>query len=297
METGMNPLEARLIKQVWQYVFQWVSDGGHAAEELQQEVRALRRAYRPAWGDAVENCYGTDALRSAYMAAYYVHYILPVKRVLSDFFTARPAFLRRPLRVRYLAGGPCPELVGTLMTLWESHGFLPQEVVVLDAEAGWRPYLEATTGLCRQLYREAPPVRLHTGCDLQKSCGQCGACGDCRRDTFETADLLVMQNYLSHVAEWDVDDFLAAMEARIRCLPRGAAVLVMDLNYDQTRQVLQAMDSFAGLRTWKTNGYDAVPDTCRIGTPTDWCESIFTGAEGLIPRQRTRYYYGVYEVA
>ncbi len=299
----MNPLEIRMMAQVLAYLFKVAFDNDcedldtATVNGLKQGIRTLRRAYRPVLGRAVEDCYGSDVLRGAYMAAYYVHYIMPVKRVLSAFFAEHHEFLQRELRIRFLAGGPCPELVGTLMALWESRGFLPAEVSVLDAEAGWRPYLEGTLRLCRRLYKDVPPVRLFAGCDLRQQCGRCSICRECQTNTFGAADLIIMQNYLSHIAEKETGSFLEAMEARVRCIPRGAAVIVMDLDYGQAKRVIREMGRFPMLRIWETNVEDYSPGVISLGTPGSWRERIFTGEDGLIPKGKTRYYYGVYEVA
>ena len=280
-------------------------------QEIRTAVRTLRRAYNAS--DADPDIYEREANRRAYMIAYYLFYIRPADYVTDRFIAPqlfeddlRNIFQPQPqggtqdgLNLAYFAGGPCPELYGSLKAL-KKHGFTNiTSAHVLDRESGWQNEFAVTRNLVRQNLRlQDFPIRRVYGCDVYRDCAHHCTLGDrCQSALYQSADVFYMQNFLSHMPRKNESSFLDALSQRVSQAKRGALFAIIDLNYSQVRDV------FAQLPRLLQGRADIIDTNCGRGTVTFMDDltppalraRVFTGEDGLKPRRRTSFYYFVFQ--
>ena len=94
--------------------------------ELKKSVLYLRNKYRKYPIDNLD--YSPKPVQEAYLLAYFMHYTLPVSRILSDYYTAE-SFPDNELKISLVGGGPCPEIFG-VMNFLDYNNRLPKKVSV-----------------------------------------------------------------------------------------------------------------------------------------------------------------------
>ena len=108
---------------------------------VREAVQSLRQSYQPQYAnEACVSRYHTEENRKAYMLAYYPYYVEPACRVVRDYVI--PALQERQvfypvLNLAFFAGGPCPEMYGTLKALRGAQLHDRTAITILDWECGW----------------------------------------------------------------------------------------------------------------------------------------------------------------
>ena len=281
-------------------------------QEIRRAVRTLRRSYNAS--DADPDIYEREANRRAYMIAYYLFYIRPADYVTDRFIAPQiseddlPGILQphpqgdaqSGLHLAYFAGGPCPELYGSLAAL-KKHGYTKiASVHILDREAGWKTELGVTNRLVRRNLGVAPQNLLRvSGCNVYQTCDNhhCNLGTHCQSALYQSADVFYMQNFLSHMPRRNEPAFLSALSQRIDQAKHGAIFAIIDLNYSQVRDV------FAQLPRLLQGRADIIDTNYDRGTvnftddltPQSLRTRVFTGEDGLKPRRRTSFYYFVFQ--
>ena len=275
--------------------------GEERMESIREAILDLRRSYR---SDVCDMRYGTDENRRAYMLAYYPNYIEPARQIVSRFVI--PALedyqsFYPVINLAFFAGGPCPELYGT-MKAFQGKKLYDQAVIsILDKERGWKPEQNASWQLCR----EDGLLHKHDKGGIISQCDNLGRCKDCKHDQtcqqriYKNANVYFMQNFLTHVQPTEEAHFLKKMRACFEQAKKRAVFVIMDLNYSNSLRLLQELDDLKdslqsnvetiGTNIYQSNGPDRVQ--CPFELPRELRENIFTGENYLVPKIWTKYYY------
>ena len=138
---------------------------------VREAVQSLRQSYQPQYAnEACVSRYHTEENRKAYMLAYYPYYVEPACRVVRDYVI--PALQERQafypvLNLAFFAGGPCPEMYGTLKALRGAQLHDRTAITILDWECGWESEQQISWQLCQEdgLVRCGDEGRLIYCCD------------------------------------------------------------------------------------------------------------------------------------
>lgn len=274
-----------IFEETYGYPIEQLS--AQTAAEIQRDVISIRTSYQH---DVCLKRYATEAERNAYMITYYPTYIAPIDALLRVCL-GKELLRKKELHLTYYAGGPCPELYGTLLAL-RSMGYRGRiEATIYDEQVGWEQQQALTKKLCEKEHLLWQGDDLHAvfGCDNGRDCKRCtGWVSYCRKESAKT-DIFCMQNYLSHIRS--VEEILPEMRARIRRSKPGAYFIICDLNYGISRKVLRELvETCSDADIVATNVYGAYEEK-HCPYSLYGMEKIFTGADNLKAKTRTRYYY------
>lgn len=315
------------IKELVEYVFK--ETYGQSAEKflsneekckiIQKAVQNLRWSYKPSGNDECDTGYDEEEIRKAYMIAYYPYYIETTRNFIQKEFL--PLISNsQTIYVDCFAGGPCPEIYGTIKSLAESGKCNGADVATYDLENKWLPYQKITCKLCKDSFN-TDNFKLkswlfvnnfniaETGDSLKnysrytKKNKKANLTARWNNQT----DIFIMQNYLSHIKDTPqtVSNFLDWFKNMAAMMKRGALFIINDLNYGSTKSVFENFD--ADNKFLKENNLKQIAgwlpsngDTKCIthGNTLDILkEKIFIGqygdGSGLIPKKYTRYYYTI----
>ena len=288
-----------LMKKVFQQMYHTAPEKASDAliADIQRAVVRLRESYRiRGTGAPCVSGYHEDAVRRAYMLAYYPSYVLPMQRVVRDYVVAELGG-REALSLAFFSAGPCPEFYGALRALRGSHVDVPVRASLYDVEPAWREQQEFTAGLCAEellLRHGQDELRRFARCHNERPCAACQKGGVC--PTLRTADLLVLQNYLTHTR---AEDALPALRERLAQVKRGAICAILDLSYAEPKKVLASLatEPPQGFRVLGTNLYDGPSIERRPFPMPPALRRVFTGQGMLQAKQVTQYFFLVLKKA
>lgn len=276
--------------------------GKQNIEAIRQAVRDLRLSYQKG---VCAKRYDSEENRKAYMLAYYPNYVEPAHQIVSRFVV--PALKKHQsfyptLNLAFFAGGPCPELYGTMKAFQGKQVYGSAMVSILDWESGWQPEQDISWQLCQEdgLLDAHDDGLLIYRCDNLHRCESCSHGHLCRQRIYEKANVYFLQNFLSHVKPEEEDCFLEKMHTCIERAQQGSVFVIMDLPYANSLRLMLDLDEQEGLpwsanvKTLGTNIYnDGQPEwsQCPYEMPLSLRETVFTGEDGLIPKKWTKYYY------
>lgn len=214
---------------------------------VREAVQSLRQSYQPQYAnEACVSRYHTEENRKAYMLAYYPYYVEPACRVVRDYVI--PALQERQafypvLNLAFFAGGPCPEMYGTLKALRGAQLHDRTAITILDWECGWESEQQISWQLCQEdgLVRCGDEGRLIYCCDNLAPCEQCMHGRTCRKRIQEQADVYFLQNYLSHVEPTEQETFLDKMRATVEQAKPGAVFVIIDLQYAGSKAIMREL--------------------------------------------------------
>lgn len=147
---------------------------------VREAVQSLRQSYQPQYADeACVSRYHTEENRKAYMLAYYPYYVEPACRVVRDYVV--PALQERQafypvLNLAFFAGGPCPEMYGTLKALRGAQLHEKTAVTILDWECGWNPSSRSAGSFAKKTALSAVATKDVSSTTATTSCHASNAC-------------------------------------------------------------------------------------------------------------------------
>ena len=272
---------------------------------VREAVQSLRQSYQPQYAnEACVSRYHTEENRKAYMLAYYPYYVEPACRVVRDYVI--PALQERQvfypvLNLAFFAGGPCPEMYGTLKALRGAQLHDRTAITILDWECGWESEQQISWQLCQEdgLVRCGDEGRLIYCCDNLAPCEQCMHGRTCRKRIHEQADVYFLQNYLSHVEPAEQETFLDKMRATVEQAKPGAVFVIIDLQYAGSKAIMRELANRVQAE-WDvpaevvgTNLFTSGAPSwsrCPYEMPAEVQAKIFRGDSGFMPKKWTRYY-------
>ena len=284
---------------------------------IQKAVADLRWSYKPT--DFYSDCdtaYNESETRKAYMFAYYPYYISAAYKIVKENFLPNA----ENVYVDCFAGGPCPEIYGTIKALSEKRKCKGVDIATYDLENDWARYQKITCKLCGESF-ETDNFKIKNWLFVNNfNIGDSfNLVENYSRYTKKSrtvnltarwnkqTDIFIMQNFLSHIpyTEDAVNNFLEWFINLAALMKRGAIFIFIDLNYGSTRAVLEHFtDNNEFLETtdlkkiagWLPENGETLYIT--HGRTSDiLIEKIFIGQygddSGLIPKKYTKYYYVV----
>lgn len=276
------------------------------AVRVREAVQSLRNSYLLQDGEqACASRYHTVENRKAYMLAYYPYYVEPACRIVRHYVI--PALQERQafypvLNMAFFAGGPCPEMYGTLKALQGARLHDRATITILDWESGWQPQQQISWQLCKEdgLVHRGDEGRLIYRCDNLVPCARCAHGGICHKRIHAQADIYFLQNYLSHVECSEKETFLTKMHATLEQAKHGAIFTILDLQYASSRTIMRELAvrvqdkwnlpvSIIGTNLY--NGGAPAWSRCPYEMPEEVQAKIFRGDDGFMPKKWTRYYY------
>ena len=280
-------LTEKIFRQTYGFPSENLS--GEELDKVRDAVIELRKSYA---SNVCTPLYHREEIRKAYMFAYYPYYIQPVYEVVTRilrFKKMSPALEHNPINITYLAGGPCPELYGTIKALKEIGLDNDIDAQIYDIEEGWRNLQNITLDLCKDCYGKNISLKFFSGYDALNVENQNLNLG--------TENILFMQNYLSHVR--DVDEFLESFKNILA--QNISTIIILDLNYDATAFILDKICSSYFKRknnlstVEKHIPYEYSPLVEEHPNPSAGIKKIFTyEIDGITyPKKYTKYYYAV----
>lgn len=282
------------------------------AIRVREAVQSLRKSYLLQDGrEACASRYHTAENRKAYMLAYYPCYVEPAFQIVRHYVI--PALQERQafypsLNMAFFAGGPCPELYGTLKALKGVRLYDKANITILDWESGWQPQQQISWQLCKEdgLVHCGDEGRFIYRCNNLVPCARCAHGGVCHQRIHEQADIYFLQNYLSHVGGHEKDAFLAKMHAALENAKPGAIFVILDLQYASSKTIMRELAArvqgnrdrtVSVIGTNLCRGGAPVWSRCPYEMPAEVQAQIFRGDDGFVPKKWTKYYYLVLQKA
>ena len=286
-------------------------------ESIKKAIVEVRKSYDYYSGNYNSKTnYDEKENRKAYMIAYYPYYISAAYKIVQKIFSPNDA----NVYVDCFAGGPCPEIYGTIKALFENKKCNGVDIATYDLENEWLPYQKITCKLCGESFETdnfkiknwlfvnnfnigENPAALANYSRYTKKNKTVNLTARWNKQT----DIFIMQNFLSHIpyTEDAVNNFLEWFMNLAAMMKRGAIFIFIDLNYGSTRAVLENFtsesDFLQAIDLKKIAGWlPSDGDTLYIthgNTTSILREKIFIGQygdnSGLIPKKHTKYYYAV----
>lgn len=261
-------------------------------EPIRDSIAKLRRCYK---ADTPESAYGNSSARQAYMLAYYPYYIQPAMKIFSEIILKEPKIAAaRELNLSFMAGGPCSEAIGVTEALQRNGKKCPVNITILDRELGWKDQHGLTQRLC-QYYQPEARITGFIGCNILQSCQTCPNAAQCRSKVFDTTNVYFLQNYLSHLPYRDIGLFLERFTEKIRLAKPGSVFAIIDLNYLQSRTVLQKLlGTQLPVSLLGTNINQGINTAIHPFPDSLWQKKIFLPQDDLWPKCKVNYYYLVF---
>lgn len=304
-------MERNLYQRVFEKTYGLALAMNHCLGEsdvirVREAVQSLRSGYLLQAGQqACANRYHTAENRKAYMLAYYPYYVEPAFQIVRHYVI--PALRERQafypiLNMAFFAGGPCPELYGTLKALKDARLHGRANITILDWESGWQPQQQISWQLCKEdgLVHRGDEGRFIYRCNNLVPCTRCPHGGSCRQRIHDQADIYFLQNYLSHVERSATETFLDKMHATLEKAKRGAIFVILDLKYASSRTIMSKLAArvqgngnlpVSVIGTNLCKGGKPVWSRCPYEMPAEVQAKIFRGDDGFVPKRWTKYYY------
>ncbi|MBQ7629365.1 MAG: hypothetical protein IJS81_03985 [Selenomonadaceae bacterium] len=286
-------LTERIFKQTYGFPSENLS--GEKLDKVRDAVIKLRSSYA---SNVCTPLYHNEEIRKAYMFAYYPYYIQSVYDVISELLKTdwgqgelihwgeRRIGYANPIELTYLAGGPCPELFGTVKALKDIGLDNDIYAEIYDIEEGWRNLQNITLDLCKDCYGKNISLNFYSDYDARKSENQ---------ELKQGQGILVIQNYLSHVR--DAEKFMQSFESLLNS-NRFGTIIILDLNYGATNYIFERIcdkdfrKQHILFQILKHIPSDGEPITVTHARPSFGIQKIFdSNINGLKPRFNTKYYY------
>lgn len=294
-----------LTEKIFRQTYGFPSENltGEDLDKVRAAVIELRNSYA---SNVCTPLYEREEIRKAYMFAYYPYYIQPVYKIFSNVlrtefgegmlenwgernigFDGEDLGATVPIELTYLAGGPCPELYGTVKAL-KNFGFDNDiEVEIYDIEEGWRDLQNITLELCKDCYGKNISLTFSSDYDARDSSKQ---------ELKNGYGVLVIQNYLSHVV--NTEKFMRTFESLLNS-NRFGEIIILDLNYNATRNIFESicdkdfMSKHSLYTISKHTPDDGDPIQAIHESPSRGIQKIFSyKIDGIhYPKKYTRYYY------
>ncbi len=305
-----------LFKETYGQNVEIFLQNGEKCQILQNAVKNLRFSYKPSGEDSCDTGYNEEEIRKAYMIAYYPYYISAAYELIKEKWFPRIANRGWKIKLDCLAGGPCPEIYGTVKALAESGKCKGVDVATYDLEKEWSPYQKITCKLCVESFSTdnfnienwlfVNKFNISETADSLKNYSRYTSKGKTISLTErwnKQTDIFLLQNYLSHIeyTQQAVNNFLEWLKNMADIMKSGAYFIIIDLNYDSTRAVLENLT--AGSDFLQSINLKHI-SSCTFGEPLKIThgntlkilrEKIFIGNygdnSGLIPKKYTKYYY------
>lgn len=298
---NFQELTERIFRQT--YGFPSGNLKGDELDKVRDAVIELRSSYA---ANVCTPLYHREDIRKAYMFAYYPYYIQPVYNVISEFlktdwgqrsleywgersigYDNEDLGAVAPIELTYLAGGPCPELFGTVKALKDIGLDNDIYAEIYDIEEGWRNLQNITLDLCKDYYGKNISLEFFSGYDARKSENQ---------ELKQGQGILVIQNYLSHVR--DEEKFMQSFESLLNS-NRFGEIIILDLNYSATDYIFDSICNEDFLKKHSLRKIlshtpaDGDPITATHEYPSSGIRKIFTAEiDGIsYPKKFTKYYY------
>ncbi len=298
---NFQELTERIFRQT--YGFPSENLQGEELDKVRDAVIELRDSYA---ANVCTPLYHREEIRKAYMFAYYPYYIQPVYDLVSNVlrtdwgqssleywgeraigFDGEDLGAVVPIDLTYIAGGPCPELFGTVKALKDIGLDNDIDAEIYDIEEGWRDLQNITLDLCKDYYGKNISLNFYSDYDARKSENQ---------ELRNGQGILFMQNYLSHVR--DEEKFMQSFENLLNS-NRFGKIIILDLNYNATGNIFERicdkdfMSKHSLIEILKHTPDDGDPITATHENPSFGIRKIFDrNIDGIhYPKKYTRYYY------
>ncbi|NLZ35185.1 hypothetical protein N3C_2398 [Clostridium sp. N3C] len=266
------------------------------AAKIREDVVVLRKSYQDKV--CVTN-YNMDRLRRAYMICYFPYYLDPAYDLLKNSvipLIKENIMSNNKVCLSYFAGGPCPELVGTLKAFRDSGINKKFEVRILDYEQGWKEQRKITQKVIKKYLPEVKlSLQTFSGCDLMLDCGFCNNCWEyCKNELYRKTDIYFMQNCLNHI--YQKAEVVENIKNKISYAKSGAIFVIIDLKYDRVEEIMGKFikDIEGAAKVVATNvGKEVASKYFNEVIPDLLKKKIFNGQDGLKAKKLTKYYYAV----
>ncbi len=206
---------------------------------LQEPAKYLWQSYR---SNRVEVDYSSPEVQAAYLIRYYAPHV----KMTFDLLQLCPELLSLPekINVSLFGSGPCPEVPGLALFL---NQFCPQTksltVHVYDNAADkWTP--------SRNLTKNFVADRIWKG-EISETVSKLDLCfpGVLQpiAESISISHLVILQNCLSEI--WDISTAQYNLQFLLDRAPLNSAIVIGDLLYDQSRQIVEDLGKIASQRS------------------------------------------------
>ena len=169
-------------------------------DKIRESVMLLRKSYE---NSVCITPYNEEEIRKAYMIAYYPYYIAPIKKIVQEQIVPKICN-KEKIFIDCFAGGPCPEVYGTVKAISDFGKSQDIDIASYDLEKGWSNYKNITMNLCKELVNKLKWLFAYNF-DISAHVHalkhwRVGTKKLSERWSNET-DIFLLQNYLSHVSD------------------------------------------------------------------------------------------------
>ncbi|WP_228024066.1 hypothetical protein [Synechocystis salina] len=255
---------------------------------MQPTVKELRRRYRT---NNVQIDYGQPQIQAAYLLAYYPYYVQQTHHNLSlasQHHCVAHLLRRRNLQVTLLGSGPMPEAAALGAYRQKLRFTSSLKAISYDLNVHqWRSACQVTARLMADLapnmtYEyEGHPLnlaRLHALFPAQQN--------------IQNSQLIIIQNCLNEIYRANLEAFKHNMQFLMNNMAPGSALLLSDLDYNQTSRCLQLLKQLAddtpGIATVFDHGDRLLEYENSFSLPFSMRRHLLTGKDGLIPKKWIR---------
>ncbi|MBQ7476003.1 MAG: hypothetical protein IJT06_01250 [Selenomonadaceae bacterium] len=296
---------AELTEKIFRQTYGFPSENltGEELDKVRAAVIELRNSYA---SNVCKPLYQREEIRKAYMFSYYPYYVQPVYEIISNVlrtewgecmleywgeraigFDSEDLGAVCPIELTYIAGGPCPELYGTVKALKDIGLDNDIYAQIYDIEEGWRDLQNITLDLCKDCYGKNISLTFSS---------EYNALDSSKQELEHGYGILFIQNYLSHVV--DTEKFMRSFESLLNS-NRFGEVIILDLNYNATRNIFERIcdkDFLSKHRLYtilKHTPDDGDPIQAIHEQPSRGIQKIFNSELDIItyPKKYTKYYY------
>jgi len=258
---------------------------------VQRQVSALRDKYKQIPPNIN---YADINVRTAYLLAYYPHYIMVLARILDGVQDAVQVLMdgtQNPT-AGFFGAGAGPEILGWLHVLQALRPDLREATAYTFDLVHWHRELEITQIVAGELF---PSIRLHMHhqeVDLTKELPIFYL-----RQALGSAQFIIVQNCLNDLSKAHHETFIHNMEMLIGCAPSGTLFITTDFIYDHVRSLMEHIQQSA-----QKQGHCTLQpldrDICYSPIPLAPIvqEELLTGVGNLIPRRKTQYHSLVIQI-
>lgn len=261
-------------------------------QSLQPYVANLRRSY---CSNHVSVNYSDPKIQAAYLLTYYPQYTEMTHKVLSDltqnYFPANNIDFNG-FQACFFCAGPAPEAIGWLKYLNHYYPSVRSTIVhTYDIAAStWERNQETTKYVASRLF---PNLQLRLQAHNLNLC-QNNALPSIR-NIIQTSNLFFFQNCLNEFIS-NSEYLIKNIDFLIAEMPINSILIMADLNYSSTTDLLQRVESFVGSNSNKLRlirSYSSQTINLRSSLmPSQFIkENLLTGANNLIPRRNINFNY------
>lgn len=260
----------------------------------QEVVRNLRQAYR----DNRNPEYDNEALRVAYLLAYYPHYIQPIAETLCklDSSVFMPFNDLRKLQACFFGAGPAPEVLGwlsamktclpdinvTLAHLFDKYHWSVGQIITRELV----PFYWKSLGQFRYFPRQVDITDPYD--EWTYSCS----------NAIKSSQMLIMQNCLNDEIG-GANILLANIEQIMDSASENTLLIIIDLERREAIQIMRDVEYLTYNTPSKIlisvdEGVDK--QETKVETPEYIKTNLLTGEDGLISRRWIRHYATVIQI-